>query len=38
MNKIFHNIRTSNDIDDIDMKLGPVAKIDYRNTTTSKKV
>ena len=29
-----HNSRTSNDID---MKLGPVTKIDKRNKTTSKK-
>ena len=30
----FHNSRTS---DDIDMKLGPVTKLDKRNRTTSKK-
>ena len=30
----FHNSRTS---DDIDMKLGPVTKLDKRNKTTSKK-
>ena len=30
-----HNSRTS---DDIDMKLGPVTKIDNTNKTTSKKV
>ena len=29
----FHNSRTS---DDIDMKLGPVAKLDKKNKTTSK--
>ena len=30
-----HNSRTS---DDIDMKLGPVTKLDKRNKTTSKKI
>ena len=35
INKNCHNSRTSTDID---MKLGPVSKIDKRNTTTSKKV
>ena len=32
-NKNCHNSRTSNDID---MKLGPVTKLDKRNTTASK--
>ena len=34
MNKHCHNSRTSNNID---MKLGPVTKLDKRNTATSKK-
>ena len=34
MNKHWHNSRTSNNID---MKLGPVTKLDKRNTATSKK-
>ena len=33
MNKNCHNSRSSNDID---MKLGPVTKLDKKNTTTSK--
>ena len=35
VNGNFHNSRTS---DDINIKLGPVTKIDKRNTETSKKV
>ena len=35
INKNYCNSRTSNDID---MKLGPVAKLDKRNTATSKKL
>ena len=34
IDKIRHNSRTSNDID---MKLGPLTKLDKRNTTTLKK-
>ena len=32
-----HNSRTSDDIDDIDMKLGPVTILEKRNKTTPKK-
>ena len=35
VHKNYHNSRPSYDID---MKLGPVAKLDKRNTTTSKKI